>query len=168
MAIQTIFQHEILTKFAYPFLLIFFIVFAVLEKTKLLGEDKKQLNALISFVIGLIFLSVLSEQREMIVGNLILFLTIALVVMFVALLLWGFVSGGDFKDDILSNKTVKWVVGICVMVAVVVALIWATGMDSGVIDLLFEQSWSDALWTNVAFGVVIAIALALVLKGKSD
>ena len=167
MAIQTIFQHEILTKFAYPFLLIFFIVFAVLEKTKLLGEDKKQLNALISFVIGLIFLSVLSEQREMIVGNLILFLTIALVVMFVALLLWGFVSGGDFKEDILKNKGVKWVVGIAVIVAVVAALIWATGMDSGVIDLLFEQSWSDALWTNVAFVVVIAIALALVLK-KSD
>ena len=37
MGVETIFQHELLTKFAYPFLLIFFIVFAVLEKTNLEG-----------------------------------------------------------------------------------------------------------------------------------
>ena len=165
MEVETIFQHEILTKFAYPFLLIFFIVFAILEKTKVLGEDKKQLNALIAFVLGLIFLS--AVQPKMIVGNLILFLTVALVVMFVALLLWGFVSGGELKTDFLSNKTVKWVVGIGVMIAVVIAVFWAAGIDSGVIDLLFKQSWSNALWTNIAFVVVIAIALALVLK-KSD
>lgn len=165
MAIETIFQHEILTKFAYPFLLIFFIVFAILEKTKVLGDDKKQLNALVAFVMGLIFLS--AVQPKMIVGNLILFLTVALIVMFVALLLWGFVSGGELKTDFLKNKAVKWVVGIGVMVAVVFAILWAAGIDAGIIDLLFKQSWSSALWTNIAFVVVIAIALALVLK-KSD
>ncbi len=162
MVAETIFQHEILTKFAYPFLLIFFIVFAVLEKTKLLGEDKKQLNALIAFVIGFIFLG--AVQPGEIVGNLILFLTVALVVMFVALLLWGFVSGGELKTDFLKNKAVKWIVGIGVIVAVVIALFWATGIDSDVIELLFEQTWSNTLWTNIAFVVVVAIALALVLR----
>ncbi len=164
MAVETIFQHEILTKFAYPFLLIFFIVFAILEKTKVLGDDKKQLNALVAFVMGLIFLS--AVQPKMIVGNLILFLTVALVVMFVALLLWGFVSGGELKTDFLKNKAVKWVVGIGVIVAVVFAILWASGIDAGVIDLLFKQSWSSTLWTNIAFVVVIAIALALVLKNS--
>ena len=165
MAIETIFQHEILTKFAYPFLLIFFIVFAVLEKTKLLGEDKKQINALIAFVIGLIFLSAL--QPKMIVSNLVLFLTVGLVVMFVALLLWGFVSGGDFKEDILKNKSVKWTLGAVVIVGVIMAFFWAAGLSEGLIDLLFKQSWSSSFWTNISFVVVIAIALALVLK-KSD
>ena len=80
MVLETIFQHELLTKFAYPFLLIFFIVFAILEKTKILGDDKKQLNAVLAFVIGLIFLSVV--QPRLIVENMILFLTVAIVIVF--------------------------------------------------------------------------------------
>ena len=51
----TILQHWIFTKFALPFLLVFFIVYGVLAKTKVLG-DAKQLNAMVSFVIGLIFI----------------------------------------------------------------------------------------------------------------
>ena len=54
---ETLLQHPVLTNFVYPFLIVFFIVFAVLEKTKLFGEEKKQLNALTAFVIGLIFVS---------------------------------------------------------------------------------------------------------------
>ena len=85
MVEKTILQHEIFTRFALPFLLMFFVVFAVLEKTKLFGEDKKQLNALIAFVIGLIFVS--AVYPTLVVSNLILFLTVALIVVFVALLL---------------------------------------------------------------------------------
>jgi len=162
MAAETILQHEILTQFAYLFLFIFFLVFAVLEKMKLLGEDKKQINALVAFVIGLIFLSV--REPGMIVSNLVLFLTVALVVMFVALLLWGFVSGGNLKENILTNTGVKWVTGILIVVAVAFALFWAMGIHDNLIDIFFKQSWSNTFWTNVSFIVVIAIALALVLK----
>ena len=52
--VENILQHETLTSFVYPFLLIFFIVFAILEKTKIFGEEKKQVNAFVAFVIGLI------------------------------------------------------------------------------------------------------------------
>ncbi len=159
--VETILQHWIFTRFAFPFLLIFFIVFAVLEKTKLFGEDKKQLNALISFVIGLIFVGVAYPTQ--VVGNLVLFLTIALVVMFVVLLLWGFVSGANLNENILSNKYVKWIVGIAVVVGVFIAVLWATGIENSVIDFFFKQTWSNAFWTNVAFIVMIAAALALVL-----
>ena len=162
MALETIFQHELLTKFAYPFLLIFFIVFAILEKTKILGEDKKQLNAVLAFVIGLIFLSVV--QPRLIVENMILFLTVAIVIVFVVLLLWGFVSGGDLKENFLSNKGVKWTVGIVVVIAVIVAVFWAMGLTSDTFDFLFKQSWSNSFWTNFIFVAVVAAALAVVLK----
>jgi len=33
-------------------------------------------------------------------------------------------------------------------------------------DLLFKQSWSSTFWTNVAFVIVIAGALALILKSS--
>ena len=40
----TILQSALLTDFLYPFLLVFFILFAVLEKTNIFGAGKKQLN----------------------------------------------------------------------------------------------------------------------------
>ena len=159
---ETILQHWILTRFAYPFLLIFFIVFAVLEKTKIFGDDKKQLNALVAFVIGLIFISVV--YPTLVVENLILFLTVALVVVFIALLLWGFVSGGEAK---ISSKGLKIVAGILIVIAVAIALLWAMGIWDEFANLLFKQSWSKSFWTNLIFIVVIAVALALMMrKGK--
>lgn len=162
MAEELFFQNWIFTKFALPFLLIFFIVFAILEKTKIFGEDKKQLNALLAFVIGLIFVSVAYPKE--VVGNLILFMTVGLVVLFVVLILWGFASGGDLKADFLRNTGMKLAVGISVLVAVILAVIWATGIKGGVLDLLFYQNWSGTFWINVLFVVAIAGALALVLR----
>ena len=87
----TILQHPVLTDFVYPFVLMFFIVFAILEKTNILGSDKKQLNAFLSLVIGLIFVSAVFPR--IMVENLILFLVVGLVIIFVGLMLWGFISG---------------------------------------------------------------------------
>lgn len=161
---ETILEHWILTQFAYPFLLIFFIVFAILEKTKIFGEDKKQVNALISFVIGLIFVSVV--YPKLVVTNLILFLTVALIVVFVGLLLWGFVMGGEAK---IGGKGIKIVAGVVIVIAVIIALLWAMGIWDEFSDLLFQQSWSSDFWINLIFIIVIAVALALVMKaGKSS
>lgn len=156
-----ILQNEILTGFVYPFLLVFFILFAILEKTKIFGDDKKQLNALISFVIGLIFVA--AVEPKLIVGDLILFLTIAIVIVFVVLLLWGFVTGGEAKFE---GKALKIITGILIVVAVIIAVFVVTGIWDRVYDTLFKQDWSSDLWTNVVFIVVIAAALAAVLMGS--
>jgi len=42
-----------LTDVLLPFLLIFVVMFAILQKTKILGEDKKRFNMVIALVIGL-------------------------------------------------------------------------------------------------------------------
>ena len=172
MVEETIFQHWIFTRFALPFLLVFFIVFAILEKTKLLGDDKKQLNALLAFVVGLVFVGAVYPTE--VVGNLILFLTVALVVVFIVLLLWGFVFGSFKKDEgFTPEKWMKWVLGIVIGIAVVVAVLWATGIGMEEINDFFNnlfsgQDWSSTFWINVAFIVVVAIALALILKKSSD
>ena len=151
-------------------MLVFFIVFAILEKTKLLGEDKKQLNALISFVVGLIFVGAVYPTE--VVGNLILFLTVALVVVFVVLLLWGFVFG-DIKEGFKAEKWMKWVLAIVIGVAVIIAVLWATGVGVDEINDFFNnlfsgQDWSSGFWTNVLFIIVVAVALALILKKSGD
>jgi len=161
MSSHLILQNVIFTKFALPFLLIFFIVFAILERTKVLG-DNKQLSALTAFVIALIFVGA-ANQKEF-VENMILFLTVAIVVAFVGLLLWGFVSGGELK---IESTGLKWAAGALVGGGTLVAVLWASGIQGGVIDLLFYQSWSGTFWTNVLFIAVIAGALALVLR-KND
>jgi len=156
---DTFLQNEIFTQYIFPFLLMFFIIFAVLEKTKLLGEGKKQLNALIAFVIGLIF--VVAVGPKLIVGNMILFLSVAIVIIFVFLLIWGFIFG-DEKGFKAANW-MKWVLGILGGIATVVAVVFATGLNTQVVSFFSGQS---QVWTSVAFVIVIAIALALVLLSK--
>ncbi len=160
MTVETILQHWILTSFVYPFLLIFFIVFAALEKSKILGgDDKAQLNALVAFVIGLIFVSAVFPK--IVVGNLILFLTVSLVVVFVFLLLWGFVMGEDIK---LNTKPLKMAAAGLIFIAVAVAVLWATGTWTPVYEFLFKRTWSKEFWTNALFVLVIIGALGAVLK----
>ncbi len=162
MAAETILQSTIVSKFILPFLLVFFIVFAILEKTKLLGDSQKQLNALIAFVIGLIFTGAVFPKE--VVGNLILFLTVAIVVVFVALLIWGFVSGGDKVE--IPDKA-KMIAGFATIFAVLIAVLWAVGLKLAAVgtafDFLFGQPWSSVFWTNALFIVVIAVALAFMM-----
>jgi hypothetical protein len=164
MATETILQHWILANFILPFLLIFLIVFGILEKTKVFGDGNKQLNAFVSFVIGLIFVGAVSPK--LVVGNLILFFTVSIVVLFIALLLWGFVSGDDAK--LPDNPPLRIIVGILIVGAVTIALLFATGFESTAFDGLFKQPWSEAFWTNASFLAVIIVALVVIIKSKSS
>lgn len=159
---ETILQHPILTNFVYPFLLVFFIVFAILEKTKLLGEDRKQLNALLSFVIGLIFVSV--AYPKFLVTNLILFLSVAIVIVFVVLILWGFVFAKE-RGGFEMTSSMKYALGSILILGVIVAIFLITGIGGKVIDFLFKSSWSETFWVNFIFILLIAIALGAILKG---
>lgn len=165
--VTTFLQSTIVAKFILPFLLVFFIVFAILEKVKLLGDDKKQLNALIAFVIGLIFVGAVFPKE--VVGNLILFLSVALVVVFVTLMIWGFASGGG---EVKIDGWVKKVVGAVTIITIIIAVLWAVGLKidtvSRFFDFIFYQPWSSTFWTNVIFIVVIAIALAYMIKATGE
>ncbi len=160
---ETILQNWIFSQFALPFLLIFFLAFGILEKTKLFGEGKKQLNAGIAFVIGLIFVSAI--YPKVVVGNLILFFTIAIVVLFIGLLLWGFVAGGD----VTIPKQLKIPVFILIGIAVFAALLWALGVSGGwfenAFNFVFNSGWSGSFWTNFVFIIVIIGAVIAVLVG---
>jgi len=159
---QTLLQHPILTDFAYPFLLMFFIVFAILEKAKVLG-DKKQTNALVAFVIGLIFVS--AVYPKMVVENMVLFLTMALIVVFVALMLWGLITGEEGLKFSNAPSALKWIIGVVVVVGVTLAVLWASGVGFGIFDKIFGMGTKN-FWTNAVFIVMISVALAVVIKSK--
>lgn len=165
MVEETFLQHPIFSQFVLPFLLIFFIIFAILEKTKLFGEDKKRLNALISFVIGLIFISI--AFPALVIQNLILFLTIAIIIVFIVLLLWGFVFG-NVKEGFKPEKWIKIVLGVLIGIAVIMGVLWATGLYANFSDFFMGKEWSNIFFTNFVFLIVIAIALAIVLSSKKS
>jgi hypothetical protein len=159
----TILNWGILSDFIIPFLLIFFITFAILERTKLFGDKKKQINALIAFVIGLIFVG--AVYPKLVVSNLILFLTVTIVAVFVILLIWGFIFGDEkgFK----LNDWMKWILGITVTIAFVWAVMWATGWSDQLGNLFTSgNGLGQTIITNGVFLLVIAAALALILYEK--
>ncbi|HOW36693.1 MAG TPA: hypothetical protein PLK34_00375 [Candidatus Pacearchaeota archaeon] len=170
MADLTLFlQHELFTRFLLPFLLVSLIVFAILEKTNLLGTNKQQINALISFVIGFIFVGV--AWPALMVSNLMLFLGVAVVIIFVVLLIWGSVMGKGTLEVVFgtAEKPMKWAAPILLIVILLVvayASLWAAGvkLDEIFINPLFKQAGSEAIWVNIGFVVIIALALALVLR----
>lgn len=164
--VETILQNWIFTQFILPFLLIFFIVFGILEKSKLFGEGRKQLNAFVAFVIGLIFVSAFSWTQ--VASNLILFLTIALVVMFVGLLLWGFIAGEKGLKFEEAPKPLRYLIGIVILIVVIVALLWALGVEGSLFDFLFRSAWSGEFFTNVIFIVVVIVAVVIVVRGGSS
>lgn len=159
-----ILQSSLLVNFLYPLLLMFFITFAVLEKTQIFGSGKKQINAFISLIVSLIFVGAVFPK--IVVANLIQFMTIGLVIVFVALMLWGFVSGeGSFPESM------KVPLGIIVGIAIFFAVLWATGLGSPLVlgiknffYFLFSSNWSSGFWTNAIFVLLIAVAVAAVIK----
>ncbi|MCK5603923.1 hypothetical protein KAR91_18695 [Candidatus Pacearchaeota archaeon] len=166
MAETTIVQHWLVTQFILPFLLIWFVSFALLEKSKLLGEGKQQLNAMTAAVLAAIFVGAL--EPTMIVTNMVLFLTVSIIIVFVGLILWGFVSGNDLSKEILHSK-LKWPAGILIFAAVILAVTWSSGINNlGILSSLFNQSWSETFWTNVAFIAVVVGAITAVLWKKAS
>lgn len=167
--VELILQNSIFTNYAFPFLLIFFIVYGALEKSKLFGEKTQKLSALISFVVGLIFVGAVFPK--LVVGNLILFLTIAMVTLFVAMLLWGFVAGEGGLKFSEATPPLKWFIGVVIVITVIAGLLWALGTSLSIFkdffDFVFRSSWSKDFWTNAAFIIVVIFAIAIVL-GKSE
>ena len=157
-----------MTNFLYPLVLMFVLVFAILEKIQIFkgsdGEDKKQVHAILALVIALIFVGAVFPK--MVVANLVQFMTVGLVIIFVGLIMWGFASGtGEFP------KGMKTPLGVIIGLAVVFAVLWATGAGGPVVtalkaffNFLFNSSWSGTFWGNALLIGIIGIVVAVVLS----
>ncbi len=157
-----IFEHWLFQEMILPFLLVFVLFFAVLQKTKILGENKNQIDALISLVIGLILIG-FPQPRDLIVGIMPWF-SVAVVVVLVFLLLYGFVAGEIKADEIPGWMKITFGVLAGVFTIGVVAYVsgfwkWVEGWLSG---------GSSGWVANAIFIVVIVGALVAVLaSGKN-
>lgn len=139
-----------------PFILIFTLVFAVLQKSKILGEGKNQLDALVSFSVALLTIAFANAVNVII--QLVPVLAVGLVVILVFMVLWGSIYG---HHQGFKNNFVKWAFGILVLIVVASATLYYTGAIDSVTD--YFDTASDGLWSSVLFIVLIAGAVAAVV-----
>lgn len=159
---MALFASTLFTEGVLPFLLVFVLVFAILQKTKVLGEGKNQIDALIALAIGLITIAV-PTTRDFIV-NMMPWLAFALVVLLIFLLVYGFVAtSSDPKKGLEVPNWVKNTVLWLGIIMVVVLAIYVTDFWPTV------KSWfsGEDVLSTVLLIVVIAVVIGMVAKSPS-
>ena len=151
-----IFQDLIL-----PFILIFVLIFAILQKTKLLGDGVQQINAVIAFVIAAIFVAFSTQVTWL--KDFTVFLAIALFILFVFLLIYGF-TYADKNGFTLGNE-LKILIAVIAFIAVVVAaLIITDTWDKVVTFFTSSNTGSNVIFVILIIGAVVAVLFG----GKKD
>ena len=150
-----------------PFLLTFTIIYAILDKTRILGTDefdkvkypKKNLNALVAFCIG--FLVIASKSLVALINT-----TLAqIVVLFMICVFYLALVGIFFKDNVEEqyNKG-PWKNFFMVVLLIAIVLIFANGikLESGesVLEFIYNQ-----LAFNIDSAAVSAIVLIILIIG---
>jgi len=152
---DTILSSPFVTETLLPFLLVFTVLFAILQKSQILGKDKKQIDAIVSLVVGLIVVSV--GQASAIITGLMPVLAVALVVLLVFMILVGSVWEGKVN----FGTGIKVTVGILAVITIVVALLYNTGFWVNLRDLF--SGLGPNVVTNIVFIIAIIAAVAVVI-----
>jgi hypothetical protein len=161
----TIFSHPWFLEIILPFLLVFTIIFAILDKSKMLGDDKRQINAIVSLVIALIFIAFPFEKS--IIVKLSLFLVVCVFIIFVFMLIYGFISAK--KEGDMLDRGLKIALGIIFGIAVIVAVLWITGAWERIYTWVQAEGYAENIILNIFILAIIGGAIAIVLSsgGKS-
>ena len=142
-----------------PFLLVFVVVFAILQKSKILGEDKAQVDAMTAMVVGLILIGV-PGPRDVLVG-LMPWMIVGVGVLLVFFILYGFIAG-----DLTSlPNPLKYGLGTLAGLFTIWIVLFVTGLDDLILDSVVGGS---DFWMNVIIIVAIVGVVAFAIKsGKS-
>ena len=156
-----IFDNPFFTEMLLPFLLVFVVVFAILQKSKILGDGKAQIDAIVGLVIGLILIGV-PGPRDIIVG-IMPWLAVGVSVILVFMILYGFVAGD------LSGANVKpWMkitFGILAGVFTIGVVLYVSGIWRYILGWFSGEESSD-IWMNVVMiALVVGAGVVAVVSG---
>ena len=155
-----IFDNPFFTEMLLPFLLVFVVVFAILQKSKILGDGKAQIDAIVALVIGLILIGV-PQPRNIIVG-LMPWMAVGVAVILVFLILYGFVAG----DLSSAPDWMKITFGILAGLFTIGIVLYISGVGANILDW-FSRSGSSDIWVNVVMILLIIGAMAVaIVSGK--
>jgi hypothetical protein len=163
---DTLLTSDFAVRIIYPFLLVFTLVYAILQKSKILGEEKSQIDALAALSIALMVVA-FSWSTDIIV-NLMPFLAVSLVILLVFMILFGFVASGE--NGLELHKNVKIGIGVLIVLALTIAVLVTTGQWDFVYYNLFVNYQGNSWLSNlILLGVVVGAIVAVVgLPGRGN
>ena len=161
----TVLSNPVVVETVLPFLLVFTIVFAVLQKSEIFGKGKKQIDAIVGLVIGLLVISF--AQAVGIIIQLTYFLSISLVIILVFMILVGsFTKEGDFFKEM--PKGIRWILIIASFIAVVVAVLYITDAWSYLQGLFFQGNESNFVMNLIFLAIIIGAVAAVAYGGAKE
>jgi hypothetical protein len=161
---EPFFLNPFFVNIIFPLVLVFTLVFAILEKSKLLGDDKKQINAIIGLVLGLFLIS-FPFARDIVV-NLMPFLAVSVVILLVFMILYGFIYGKS--DGEILDKYWKIAFSVIFFIALIFFFLHITGWSDIVYDFIFGRSAYGQLWINTVLILIIAGAVIAVIWSSNE
>lgn len=142
-----------------PFLLIFAIIFAILEKTEILGKNRT-IGTIVAASIGLLSLQFdfVSEFFAVIFPR----FGIGISIFIVALIFLGFFSTGENGKPGTPVAIIGWVVAVGV-------IIWSlSAWDNWSSQLGFGGWFAENIWSVIVLGILVAIIVFVAKSGKKD
>ncbi len=147
-----------------PFLLVFALVYAVFEKTKVLGENKSNISSLVAFVIGIIVIG--TTKLVAVINEAIANVTLVLIIATFFLITVSVFLQKD-QYDITKNKTVwGWLIAL---IAVVVLAIFfqALGWNVKIWEFLKTYGTTSGV-AAIIFLIAIGIFMWIIVKEPSS
>lgn len=158
-----------------PFILVYAVVFAVLEKSAIFSKsdnDKqsRSVNSVIAFVFGLFVVA--SIQTVKVLQGLIINIVVVIIFILVVLILMGFIFGKDYFEHLFKDSDGKVKKGIVWTVAGVVLLV-ATGVLFAVLGVWewlskYNLGISGDDVTSAIVVITIIAVLVWVTKGNDN
>jgi len=154
----------------FSFLFVFIVIFALLAKTKVIGESKFVL-LLVSFIISIVFMSF--SSAELYVRTIIPWFVVLMIIVFLVLLIAMFSTKA--WDKIMTPAFAWIVVGVLILIFLIAAIYVFNpvfhpdlGVTSGQGNSMIEQirGWLDGGVAGSILLLVIAVIVAWVLTKK--
>ncbi len=156
-----------------PFLLVFAVTFAILEKTKILGTEKigdavytrKNYNALVAFTLG--FFVVASTKLVAIVNQGMANIAIIMVsfVSFMMTIGVFYKEGESIFDDPDGLKKYRPGIIIGTFILVVLIMLNVITNDAGISWFMVGYTWLQTHWDSNVVGSLVLIGLIVAFMG---
>ncbi len=151
-----IITNPFLTNVILPFLLVFVVLFAILEKVEILGKDKKNTNIIVALVVSLLFVGV--QQAVGFTIKIIPLVAMLIMILLCFFLLFGFAG-------IENSKGIKILLGIVFGLAFITIILWASPCGT---QTCLQKMFGSMVRSNtiaiITLIMVIGGAVALVVS----
>ena len=146
-----------------PFLLIYSIVYGILVRTKIFGEGAANVNAMVAFVLALLFVAAANvvDVMEAFVPWVGLIAVFIVCFMMISVL----VLGGDISE---FAKDYRKPVIILVFITMVFALISTAGWLDMLVDFVIGFFSIEEVLGLVVVGIVLALVFAITRSAKGE